>query len=412
MRKHKSIIMAMAIILAIATIASASTFAWYTAQDGVKNEFRNQQWDPDGIKINERFTPPKIWIPGGEVEKAVWATNVSVGSSVVRATLAEVLLYLDSLNVTVQSAKYSSASLTLDTVLGRDFTYANTQVPKLANPDAYIPANGWTLLTATNLIGETYTDGSGANVPAIDSFTFTPVTGVDVYYKLSSAVDLITGEVEITVEFAALCEITDVIGKYDGEFQSVALTATSAMNAAKDALDVTLAVAGYETVLMGDVDTIKWEQAAALGSQVGAPASGFPIYTPGPTASNFDLVSSGVPSSYVTTASGTDSVIKILFDNVNVGPLASFSATPAMKGEWWYNTTDGYFYFLDVVLSGASTAEFVQSVTLTGDAANVHSDLAYDLYVFAEAMQPTADAVETWGPGIAAIFAAAGVTLS
>lgn len=428
-KKNKSIIMAMAVILAIATIASASTFAWYTAQDQEKNEFRNQQWDANGIQIIERFIPPEEWIPGSKVEKAVWAANVSDGPSVVRATLAEVLLFLDSMTTTTQLAPYSASALTPNT-LGRDLTYAGTQVPKLASPAAYTSttavAAGWKPLTSETSIADTYTNNfvSPATTPlAISSFSVVNAAGLvrpavagdlQIFYKIEPDVSLITGEVTIKVEFAAVCLIHDSIGKYDGKYQAVSLAATKAMNTAGTGLEVVLTINGYETLPMGTVDMIKWEQGAALVSPLSAPYATWPSYTPGPTGSNFPLVPSGLPSSLVPvgTPPVNTSVIGIEFANYEVGALGSFTATTAMRGKWWYNTSDGYFYYLDVVLSGASTAEFVQSVTLTGNATNVHSDLAYDLYVFAQAMQPTAAAVDTWGAGISAVYAAAGVTLT
>lgn len=84
-----------------------------------------------------------------------------------------------------------------------------------------------------------------------------------------------------------------------------------------------------------------------------------------------------------------DKVIQILFNNVSPAPTA---------GSWYFNQTDGYFYFIKVVGSGETTEQLVDSVTLLGTADNEYSKLQYDLIVHAEGISAFKEAVDTWVP--------------
>jgi hypothetical protein len=88
--------------------------------------------------------------------------------------------------------------------------------------------------------------------------------------------------------------------------------------------------------------------------------------------------------------------------NVWVAPtVAALAALTPAVGDWWYNTTDGFFYSLDIIPSGSYTTDFLREVGINGDtASNNFSDVLYDLIVLAEGIKPLEAAVNSWVPGL------------
>lgn len=93
----KKLIIVLSSVLTIAAIGGS--FAWFTAKDSITNHFttsnksdgvkveENKEWkDPDGDKIYENEEAKNI-TPGTEVNKDVWAKNISEYDSFIRARL-------------------------------------------------------------------------------------------------------------------------------------------------------------------------------------------------------------------------------------------------------------------------------------------------------------------------------------
>ncbi|MGL4608016.1 MAG: BsaA family SipW-dependent biofilm matrix protein [Eubacteriaceae bacterium] len=60
---------------------------------------------------------------------------------------------------------------------------------------------------------------------------------------------------------------------------------------------------------------------------------------------------------------------------------------------WWYNPSDGYFYYVNALAPGEITPLLLKSVELDSSAGNDYQMLRYDLFVKVEGIQATQDAV-------------------
>jgi len=386
MRKHKSVILAMAIILAIATIASASTFAWYTAQDTRTNEFRNQQWNVEGIRVGEKFIPPTDWDPNSKVEKLVWGVNVSENPVLVRASFAEMLLKLTGATPALVDDKWDDDTASDDT----EFGY--TVVPALFSTDSFVTwagsvptitsdaaSKGWKILNDTNLTADS---GTGK---IFNTGTAMPASGwpsdVVVLYKALSATNLATGEITYDVEFMAFTTpLSDSgFGKYDGKSQGVAIgdALTIAVDSTTGLLDLNF-----------DASELKFKQLTmTLTADKWADLDDFAD----PPYDLLDATADIVFGTGNIVAAPIDALIKLYF-----AACVFTDLTDCGVGDWWFNEADGFLYYIDIVQSGDSTNPYLEYVELDQSAGNIYSDLAYDLHVFIEGIQPMKEALEFW----------------
>ncbi|MGX7244473.1 BsaA family SipW-dependent biofilm matrix protein [Enterococcus quebecensis] len=107
-----------------------------------------------------------------------------------------------------------------------------------------------------------------------------------------------------------------------------------------------------------------------------------PIYTP-------TFTKDGTLIWNAAAATGSKN-IQISFNNI--------TTDPKVADKWYFNTTDGYFYYTSVVAPGGSTTQLMDAVKLLGTAGNEYSKLIYDLTVKGQGISAYKDAVDDWLP--------------
>lgn len=90
-----------------------------------------------------------------------------------------------------------------------------------------------------------------------------------------------------------------------------------------------------------------------------------------------------------TDTSHLDNLIKLGYHNNNMTTDLTNAA-----GKWFYNATDGWFYYIGVVQGGTITPLFLSNVTLDGSANNTYQYLNYRLTITANGLQASKAAIE------------------
>jgi predicted ribosomally synthesized peptide with SipW-like signal peptide len=354
MRKHKSLILAMAVILAIATVASASTFAWFTASDTVTNRLANKQYGNDSVKIFEVFDPDTPLEPGVRVRKDVGAINTGETPAVVRISFAEVLEKINDAAgqyPSMKSAKWTDAGLAA----------TPKNIPALFNGAVYEGDPDWVTLTAANFA--TYFTGAAPAFP----------TDIVIKFKETSVTES-TGMVRKYYNFVYYTTaLTSAEAEFNGKYQRVQPTGWAFNNSAR-----TLAWTGWEYVTFNmQVTNVKW---GALDHPTVEPEAAFPQNQP----LNADFV--GTPLSTASRLDLTNKYIQLFFSAYVKTDLSACD-----YGDWWYNQGDGYFYYIGLLAPGQTTNMMLSSVYMSPAASNVegndYSGLHYDLIVKMNAIQ-------------------------
>jgi len=102
-----------------------------------------------------------------------------------------------------------------------------------------------------------------------------------------------------------------------------------------------------------------------------------PVYTPTLTID---------ASGNATVAAASDSKVELNFVNLSPTPTAD---------KWYYNSTDGNFYYVAKVASGTQTPLLLDSVKLSSSAGNEYSNFKFDLTVNAKSIQAQKEAVNS-----------------
>jgi len=139
MNKKKPIILAAVILMAVVTAISASTFAWFTAQDSVVNRVETAKLTDGDVTIMETFDPDDRLMPGVDINKDVGAINTGDSPALVRISFSESLLKL----AVKTPGEYQVRR-------GKHFNhtdmsaYLNTHIPELVDISKF-EANGWSV---------------------------------------------------------------------------------------------------------------------------------------------------------------------------------------------------------------------------------------------------------------------------
>ena len=292
--------------------ALAGTFAWFTSQDSVKNEFETEIAGND-VEIVETFIPPKDWKPGQDVKKEVAVANTGNYKSLIRVSLTETL-------------------------------------EKLANPSAQFAAvSDFGTVPAESYLFKFSGDTTGYN----QSTLATPVSGT------------VNGQTLTLKVFEK-----DIPKNGESRFQYISYWEDTTGNKYYSKLGtVSRAADGKITPA---ISQIKYVDLAR---------------TPG-TAQDWRTTPYN-PT--ITISGGKASVSSITDDKIKLN-FVNLTNNPTEEGKWYYNTADGYFYYIGVVAPQNQTAMLLESVTLDQDADNTYSKLKYDLDVNAEGIQAIAEA--------------------
>lgn len=134
----------------------------------------------------------------------------------------------------------------------------------------------------------------------------------------------------------------------------------------------------------------------------------------GKVSGDFELVGTNVTVTNVTfdyyqkaadlsaawpTDKPADTLVSAVDGKINLAYHATVTNANATIGNWFYNATDGWFYFVGVIKGGAVSPMLLDSVTLSDSADNTYQYLNYKLTVNIEGLQATEAALAEW-PGV------------
>lgn len=340
MRKNRHLIMAMAVILAIATAIGGATFAWFTAYDSRENKMSSDQLSNGDVKVAEVFNKDDPFNPGVDINKDVWAVNTGNVDALVRISFHELLTLLDNNGVAADGGKvWDNTGATAGTI------------PQLFNADALTGFySDWDELDPLAL-------PSGLT---IDSGSLPFLTGVKVLYKAYPVVE--TGGTQY--EFVAYGEISAPGTAYDGKLQNV--------------------TADFE-IVDGDLAIDNWSFAQ------------FEKDTP--IEYNW-LTDPTFPSALIGTLprveafSDPEGFIELVFTDKVKDDLSL-----CVLRDWWYNAADGYFYYIGIVAPGQATTQLLDAVGLKADATSAYCLLDYQLTVDMWAVQALEEALSSSASG-------------
>lgn len=381
MRKNKRLIMAMAVVLAVATLAGGSTFAWFVAQDQALNHMETGQFSNGDVKIVEVFNEDDPFDPGVEINKDVWAVNISSIDSLVRISYTEALLLLGN---------------------DGDPSVANPNQVWTSSDTAHFPQ----LFTEKALAaGGVYENWKDLKTDTAAATAFSNIA--DVRAAIPAGVTVLYKEFDVTgtaaprkeYHFVAYAPISAPGTEFDGKYQRVSI-ATSKYTSA----DKTLELSGYDFWvftygLVADTIKTKWADLNVFADNADYTKTAL---APVPSIA----VGADREDRFVSATS--DALIQLIFSeyvSTDLAAITAMTATshPDLFGKmWWLNTADGYLYYINKVEPGKSTSEVLDAVTLLGDADNKYGRLNFDLTVRMEAIQNVKEALSSgtgggWG---------------
>lgn len=303
LRKNKKFVLGASVALTGLMLAAA-TFAWFSAQDSVDNEFSTGGIPKDSVKVWEIFEKPENWKPGEKVDKKVAVANLGKEPIFVRA----------SFNETISKMKADPADPT--NLLVQKFATEQTGLVPVPTTD-YASDASWKEASA-----------AGYTVNGLPA-------GAKLYVK-----DITVGT-DTKIAYAAVSSVNGVVsGKFDLNDATKEITVTDAQ------------FEYYENET--DV-TENW-----------------------------------------TTTVKSDRLVSHVDPKITLGYLDNNMSDPATTGKWFYNTTDGWFYYAGTVAGGSVSPTFLDNVTLDKNADNSYQYLDYKLTVNVEGLQATEAALEQW----------------
>ncbi|MCL2301129.1 MAG: hypothetical protein FWC27_13385 [Firmicutes bacterium] len=361
MRKNKKLIMALAILLAIATATAGATFAWYTSIDSVDNHMETGQFSNGDVKIAEIFNEGDPFDPGVDINKDVWVVNTSNSKAIIRVSFAEILTMLSN-----GGAPVAAAAL---------WAGATGTIPQIVSPNAFLAGGAFDAVTAGQFVvvtaatmpaGLTY---AGAAIPAgVTLLCRTETSGV-------------APNVKTTYEFVAYGTIAGTVGTdpYAGELQRVEFDM----------------VQTGSTVTFSNWEFMQFTKAATITSKwANFPAGQYPVesaYAGGPHAIDLPgLAPLYAGESRVPAISDPGDYINLLFTSYVKTSLAA-----CVAGDWWYNDADGFFYYIGKLDDGQASSRILDAVGLHSNATSAYCLLDFDLIVKMEAIQNVKEAMST-----------------
>lgn len=237
------------------------------------------------------------------------------------------------------------------------------------------------------------------------SFTETLEKLLDAQSKLSNDPAILNGKTKEQIYLTPLNDSATQTGTWtDAKVASKTLTVTGGDYAgtytlkAKEQAVVTAAGTTYKYVSYWDNGTDQYY--AKVGAYSRAEDG-----TITPSTAEFkyvDLASNKIPADWTNpvykptiTVDGNGSATLASYSDKNITlNFVNLSETPT-AGKWYYNASDGYFYYVGIVGSKAQTPQLLDSVKLSSDADNSYSKFQFDLTVNAKSIQAAKEAVNS-----------------
>jgi len=367
MRKNKKLIMAMAIILAIATAAAGSTFAWFTSVDSADNHMETGQFTNGDVKIGELFDETDDFGPGVDINKDVWAVNTGSVDALVRMSFAEALTLL-KFGGEPQTGEMEDELFVSYGIW--DGVEVEGSIPQLFNAASLASGGAFA----------SYTKYSATPVPG---YTVTGIpAGVEVLYR-ETILNPGTANETKRYDFAAYATISGTGTDYDGMLQ-VANFELDVNNTAKT---VKFSDWGFPLFVKDTKATYDWTAKGKLGTPVAQPLKN--------TFADSDTTTPSVAAlPRVAVYSDPHSYIELVFTS-----KVKTNLSACVLGDWWYNEADGYLYYIGKVAPGQSTTQMLDAVALNPAAGITHCLLEYDLTVKMEAIQNVKEALTATAGG-------------
>lgn len=339
------------------------TFAWDLYQDSVDNKFGNAAMQ-GSVEVEEIFEDPHM-TPGKEIKKEIWLNNTSSTPTFVRATFEEKFTKLIS---------DGSGNAVIE-------QYPDSQVNNTGN---YLPT---TNANAVPVIVDALTvkDKSDNNSSG-DEF--------DDWKDVTSKVTFAGGKpADVTVYAKSRKETTNIVG---GGTQTKVTTDYIAVRK--------FALANAHLGEVSEKLVVKYPGSATdVAQQVTGTFK--PVYNEvtGDTTYTFDNVvfnfyqgmTAEISKDWPTEIPLATDIDKSLVDSNISLKYSSFLVSPITQHTWFYNEDDGYFYWMDVLASGAKTDEFLAAVQLDASVGTEYDYLDYTLKAIGEGVITNMAAVES-----------------
>ncbi|MCL2494791.1 MAG: hypothetical protein FWE98_03950 [Oscillospiraceae bacterium] len=388
MRKNKKLIMAMAIVLAIATAAAGTTFAWFTSNDGKLNHMETGQLTNGDVHIVEVFPDDELR-PGDILDKEVKTVNGGSVDALVRLSFAEVIQILAD-----DGAPQNRPAVWVGPV-----SADNPEIPQLFSTALLAPGGAY---------GDWIDAQDTASVFKVNNL---PAGGKVLYKEFT--VDKDGPNERTTYTFVVYGEITanagaEVYDKYLGKYQY----ATAKIDVNLDDMELDVSQFQFKVFQYDDLIENKW--APLLDTSDGIDVTGFQqltsLTTPKlPVNGDFLLTTDDLDAAKMADLSiglalkspsdpGADALPA---DRIGIAMIELyFGATlkttldnTVQDGDWWYNQNDGYFYYIGKLAPGQATTNLLENVGLNSGAEDKYNNLLYDLIVKMEAIQNIAAAM-------------------
>lgn len=348
LKKNRKFLVATAIVLAL-VIGASATFAWVTSQAYIANEFKNTGYgNSDGLVVNE---PEDTFVfdIGAKTPKSVTVLNTGTTPMFARVSFEEMIKLLDT------TAIITSTTSTAPTT---GFPAGCTVIPQPY--DFSKLATGWAEVTGV---------------------TFTPAlpTGMRVYKSTGGGAN----QYQAFAGTAAPYQACMFSGKLNAAGTEIAVT---------EALFKWYVVkpAEYNSWIVSRKSPAAWVNDAWNSPVVPFVHKAFPTDLTTPAITNYT-------NSTVANQIGTTNKAEVTFNIVNI------TSAPTANS-WYYNPSDGYFYYIGLLAGGASSPLLLDGVTLEGAAnPDIWQKYEYTLNVIVEGLQGTKDALsDTAATGAAA----------
>lgn len=346
MKHRKSIVIALAAVMAVVIAVTGSTFAWFTATDGRKNHFETAKITDGTATLFEIFKSPDEWMPDQEVLKNVAAANSGANDILVRISFEEFLDKVDGF------------------------------VKKSATPctDAQLPV----LFDSTPFTGADWDTAAAAGL-TIDPAVTTALGSAISNLKVKTVVVNPGAPDEKTSYAFVFWYDVPTSNTYSTRIGAGAKQAGRADLYVED-------VAGVPTLMINGTAQFSYYDGRVQSSSAWA-AFDAPQISPAATVASPAAAAIGY-----SQLDATNKYLQLIF-------ATTLTATPTANN-WCYNPDDGFFYFIGVVAPGTISPYLLNSVKLDENAGSDYADMDYDLYVNLEAIQPIKNAVTAtsgWG---------------
>lgn len=334
----------------------AGTFAWQSYTEWVKNHLQSRGYEEGRVTVVENFNPetPIDELEGGRATKEVNVVNTSSANAFVRISFEEMLHKLE------------------ETAAGKGYTTIDAaKFPVAFNAQEYL--TNYTDKTADLAIYDV-AGGTVQSAPATLKLYVSQDDKTAVLFNLRAL-----KKAELPTDFdpeKANASMPLVSGSWAADDAVVAQKVTGEVK--KDASGKYVV---YQTAATEDLSLRYWGYGVGLGAKTEADWAGVNVNVSA-------TVTPGTPGTSSIAGSG------ITFEQPNVTTTKpTAGSTPA--ADWYYDTTDGYFYYTKVLVSGSTTNASVMDAIVFPDATTRqdYKLASYNLYVGLESIPAAKSAV-------------------